>query len=47
MNEDIQRDAFIAGFKASGEGWNGEHGPTDGEILKLAIEYIDSIGRES
>jgi len=40
------RDAFMAGFMASGEGWNGEwpfgkeDGPTDEQRAKLEAAFV-------
>lgn len=39
------KEAFLAGFNASGEGWNGEHGVDEAELEAIYSEWLESIDR--
>jgi len=36
------KEAFLAGFNASGEGWNGEHGVTNEDLELIYSDWLET-----
>jgi hypothetical protein len=43
---DVVKDAFLAGWNKSGEGFNSEHGCSETKLKQITNEYLKEMGAE-